>query len=155
MSKLKTLMIKHANHSRLIDEQMVSANIDRSATLGSFDWAQYHTVEEIHAWLDELVELFPGIVTTVNIGTSYEGRALKGVIIDFKAGTREGTPLVGMIEGGIHAREWISPATVTWIIKEFLTSEDPDVRVMAETFVWHILPVTNPDGYAYTFNGVS
>lgn len=60
-----------------------------------------------------------------------------------------------MIEGGIHSREWISPATVTWIIKEFLTSDDPDVRIMAESFIWHIIPITNPDGYVYTFDGVS
>lgn len=134
---------------------MIPAEIDRSTSLGSFNWIRYHTLAEIHTWLDELVELYPGIVTTVNIGTSHEGRALKGVIIDFKAGEREGTPLVGMIEGGIHSREWISPATVTWIIKEFLTSDDPDVRIMAESFIWHIIPVTNPDGYAYTFDGVS
>lgn len=60
-----------------------------------------------------------------------------------------------MIEGGIHAREWISPATVTWIIKEFLTSNNTDVKLMAETLVWHIFPVTNPDGYAYTWDSVS
>lgn len=60
-----------------------------------------------------------------------------------------------MIEGGIHSREWISPATVTWIIKEFLTSTNTDVRNLAETFVWHIFPVVNPDGYVYTFSDVS
>lgn len=91
---------------------------------------------------------------TVTIGSGNEGRALKGVIIDFKSGQRE-TPLIGMIEGGIHAREWISPATVTWIIKEFLTSDNPDVRFMAEAFVWHVFPVVNPDGYEYTFTHVS
>lgn len=60
-----------------------------------------------------------------------------------------------MIEGGIHAREWISPATVTYVINEFLTSTDPDVRAMAENIVWHIFPVVNPDGYVYTFTDVS
>lgn len=140
---------------RLIDAQRIPANIDRSTTLGSFSWNQYHNLNEIHDWLDELVTLYPGIVTVVNIGTSHEGRLLKAVVIDFKAGNRGDNPLIGMIEGGIHAREWISPATVTWIIKEFLTSSDPDVRFLAEAFVWHILPVTNPDGYVHTFDGVS
>lgn len=60
-----------------------------------------------------------------------------------------------MIEGGIHAREWISPATVTWIIKEFLKSTDPNIRDLAENIVWHIFPVVNPDGYSYTFSDVS
>lgn len=134
---------------------MMPAKIDRSATLGSFSWNQYHNLSVIHAWLDELAVLYPGVVTTVTIGTSFEGRLLKAVVIDFNAGNRGDNPLIGMIEGGIHSREWISPATVTWIIKEFLTSNDPDVRFLAEAFIWHILPVTNPDGYTYTFDGVS
>lgn len=91
----------------------------------------------------------------MSLGQSNEGRELKGIVIDFKAGDKRENPLIGMIEGGIHAREWISPATVTWIIKEFLTSDDPDVRFMAETFIWHIVPVLNPDGYEYTFTNVS
>lgn len=89
------------------------------------------------------------------MGTSYEGRSIKGVVIDFQPDARGERPLTGMIEGGIHAREWISPATVTWIINEFLTSNDADVRFMAETFVWHIFPVVNPDGYVFTFTDVS
>ncbi|XP_053613736.1 zinc carboxypeptidase-like [Plodia interpunctella] len=139
-----------ANVQELIDAQMIPAD-GRSETLGSFSWNKYHNLDEIHAWLDELADLYPGVVTTVTIGQSYESRPIKGVLIDFKNSDREGTPLVGMIEGGIHAREWISPATVTWIIKEFLTSDDADVRFLAETFVWHIFPVVNPDGYVYTF----
>nr|UPI76679.1 M14 metal carboxypeptidase 2 [Antheraea yamamai] len=142
------------NVQALIDAQLRPAkDIDRSTTLGSYSWDRYYNLQHIHAWLDELTTLYPGIVTTMVIGTSYEGRELKGIVIDFKAGDRGENPLVAMIEGGIHAREWISPATVTWIIKEFLTSDDPDVRFLAETFIWHIIPVTNPDGYDYTFNG--
>lgn len=97
--------------------------------------------------------MYPNIVTTVTIGASVEGRPIKGVIIDHKP-ERE-SPLKAMIEGGIHSREWISPATVTWIIKEFLNSTDPEVKSMAEAFVWHIFPVINPDGYAYSFTTVS
>uniref|UniRef100_A0A1E1VZW2 Zinc carboxypeptidase A 1 n=1 Tax=Pectinophora gossypiella TaxID=13191 RepID=A0A1E1VZW2_PECGO len=135
---------------KLIDAQLKpAANTDR-ASLGSFTWNSYHNLAEIHAWLDELQEMYPNVVETVTIGHSLEGRAIKGVIIDFQS-EREGNPLTGMIEGGIHAREWISPATVTWIIKEFLTSTDADVRFLAETFVWHIFPVANPDGYVHTF----
>ncbi|XP_041969318.1 zinc carboxypeptidase-like [Aricia agestis] len=141
-----------SNVQDLINAQM-QPTVGRSTSLGSFNWEQYHSLATIHAWLDELQTMYPGIVTTVNVGSSYEGRQIKGVIIDFKSGQRGDNPLIGMIEGGIHAREWISPATVTWIIKEFLTSTDPDVRFMAETFVWHIIPVINPDGYSYTFDG--
>lgn len=139
----------------VIDAQMQPSQSAERATLGSFTWTNYHSLEEIHAWLDELKELYPDVVTLKTIGTSYEGRDIRGIIIDFKQGQRSDKPLIGMIEGGIHAREWISPATVTWIIKEFLTSTDTNVRSMAEAFIWHMFPVINPDGYVYTFTNVS
>ncbi|XP_045776148.1 zinc carboxypeptidase-like [Maniola jurtina] len=140
-----------SNVQELIRAQMQPSHTTKSSKLGSFSWDQYHNLDEIHTWLNELEKMYPDIVTAITIGRSNEGRNITGVIIDFKAGARGNNSLTGMIEGGIHAREWISPATVTWIIKEFLTSKDPDVRFMAETFVWHIFPVINPDGYSYTF----
>ncbi|XP_037963440.2 zinc carboxypeptidase [Plutella xylostella] len=140
------------NLQKLIDATMQPAVSSRSTEkLGSLSWDRYYSLEEIHAWLDELEELYPNNVKTVNIGVSTEQRQIKGVIIDLKPDDRAEKPLTGMIEGGIHSREWISPATVTWIIKEFLTSTDPGVKQMAESFVWHIFPSINPDGYAYTF----
>ncbi|GBP80206.1 Zinc carboxypeptidase A 1 [Eumeta japonica] len=138
------------NVQELIDAQLRPASI-QGRNSGSFNWTQYHDLAAIHAWLDELGETYPNIVTVLVIGQSNEGRDIKGVKIDFRPENRGENPLIGMLEGGIHAREWISPATLTWVINEFLTSTDPDVRFMAETFVWHIFPVTNPDGYEYTY----
>ena len=139
----------------LIQAQVTPANIGRNTQFGSLNWNRYHNLEEIHSWLDELQDLYPEIVTTLTIGRSNEGREIKGVIIDFRSGNRGSNPLVAMIEGGIHGAEWISPATVTWIIKEFLSSNDLEIRHMAEAFIWHIFPIVNPDGYAYTFSTVS
>lgn len=53
------------------------------------------------------------------------------------------------IDGGIHAREWITPATVTWMMKE-LIENDADHPELLEKLDWFILPIVNPDGYAYT-----
>lgn len=143
-----------ANVQELIDAQLKTAipNANsRSSTLGGMSWDRYYGLENIYNWLDELETLYPNVVTTINIGNTFEGRQIRGIVIDLKPGQRDERPLTAMIEAGIHAREWISPATATWIIKEFLTSDDPAIRSMAETFVWHIIPVANPDGYAYTF----
>lgn len=49
----------------------------------------------------------------------------------------------------------MSPATVTYILNAILTSTDPEVRTLAERYTWYIFPVINPDGYTYTFGGVS
>ena len=53
------------------------------------------------------------------------------------------------IDGGIHAREWITPASVTWMMKELIENDaaHPD---LTEKLDWYILPIMNPDGYAYT-----
>lgn len=81
----------------------------------------------------------------INIGPSFQDRVLKGVKISYGTGKRS-----VFIEGGIHAREWISPATVTYIINEILTSIDPSFRKIVENFDWYIFPVVNPDGYVYS-----
>ncbi|XP_063626097.1 uncharacterized protein LOC134797683 isoform X2 [Cydia splendana] len=53
------------------------------------------------------------------------------------------------IDGGIHAREWISPATVTFFINQFAENFDEESDDIKNTD-WYFLPVVNPDGYEYT-----
>jgi murein tripeptide amidase MpaA len=50
---------------------------------------------------------------------------------------------------GIHAREWITPAVVTYIVRELTDFAESNVDVV-QNLDWYILPVTNPDGYLYT-----
>lgn len=116
----------------------------------SMDWTSYHRLDDINAWLDSLAEQYPDKVEVVVGGKSYEGRELKGVKVSFKEGNK-----AVFIEGGIHAREWIAPATVTYILNELLTSEDAGVRSMAESYDWYVFPSVNPDGFEYTFTAVS
>ncbi|XP_072929534.1 uncharacterized protein [Epargyreus clarus] len=136
---------------KAIDKQLEPAEtIARSNTsfLG-YSWERYHTLDQIYKWLDDLVDTYPNIVSNFSIGTSVEGRDIRGIKIDYNPNRRR--KVIGVFEGTLHAREWISPAMVTWVIKEFLTSRDPEVRIMAENMEWHMIPVVNPDGYVYTF----
>ncbi|XP_021942856.1 zinc carboxypeptidase-like isoform X2 [Zootermopsis nevadensis] len=110
-----------------------------------FGWTDYYTLDEIYAWLDSLVEKYPGVVTPIVGGESYEGRQIRGVKVSYKTGN----PGVAL-EGGIHAREWISSATATYILNKLLTSEDPVIKDLAQSFDYYVFPVTNPDGYVYT-----
>ncbi len=55
-----------------------------------------------------------------------------------------------LIEANIHAREWISSATATWLLNELLTSTDPAVVDIATNYNWFFIPVLNPDGFHYT-----
>lgn len=83
------------------------------------------------------------------MGYSYEGRQILGVKVNFGGGAGKKQLF---FEGTIHSREWISAATVTWILNEILTSTDPEVRSLAANYEWYMLPVANPDGYTYTWN---
>lgn len=104
-------------------------------------------METINAWLDDLVVKYPNLITRLEAGTSYEGRKIKGIKLSHKINNT-----AVFVEAGIHAREWISPATATFILNQLLTSSDPAVRDIAENFDWFFFPVFNPDGYKSTFD---
>jgi murein tripeptide amidase MpaA len=40
--------------------------------------------------------------------------------------------------------EWISPATLTYIMNELLTSTDPDIVEVANYVDWYFIPFANP-----------
>ncbi len=54
------------------------------------------------------------------------------------------------LDGGIHAREWITPATVTFMIHQLVEVQDPSEADLLDNLDWYILPVVNPDGYEHT-----
>ncbi|KXJ71765.1 hypothetical protein RP20_CCG019741 [Aedes albopictus] len=137
--KLDPILVSSNLQSAIDNEQ---PNRSRRA---SFGWEDYHTLEEIYAWLDELVVQHGDVLSVETIGHSYEQRELKVIKLSYK----EGNPGI-FIDANIHAREWITSATVTWILNELLTSDDPAVRELAESYDWYIVPVANPDGFVYT-----
>ncbi|KYN04096.1 PREDICTED: zinc carboxypeptidase-like [Cyphomyrmex costatus] len=132
----------HINDVQKLIDETVPKTQTRS---GSFDFTNYHTLDEIYKNLDDLAKQYPDKVQTVVAGQTYEGREIKGVKVSFK----DNNPGI-FIEGGIHAREWISSATTMYILHQLLTSNNTDVRALAESHDWYIFPLFNPDGYVYT-----
>uniref|UniRef100_A0A182T0J0 Zinc carboxypeptidase A 1 n=1 Tax=Anopheles maculatus TaxID=74869 RepID=A0A182T0J0_9DIPT len=137
-------------------ERNVQQLIDREATTVKpvttdpveLGWEHYYQLETIYAWMDSLASRFPEFVSTLEIGYSYEGRPIKGV----KLSRRPDNKAI-VVEGGIHAREWISPATATFLLHELITSEDPSVQELGTAYDWYFFPIVNPDGYRFTFTG--
>lgn len=111
----------------------------------AFDWTSYHTLDEIYAWLDNLLITHSNILTNIVIGQSFENRTIRAVKLSHKAGN----PAI-FIESHIHANEWITSATATWLLNELLTSTDLDVVELAQNIDWYIVPVLNVDGFVYT-----
>ncbi|XP_012531386.1 zinc carboxypeptidase [Monomorium pharaonis] len=139
MNRIKAPHQVHIDNVQTLVDKTTTANQSTS-----FDEA-YRTLWEIYKNLDDLAEQYPDKVKVVVGGSTFEKRQIKGVKVSFKANN----PGI-FIEGGIHAREWIGPATVMYILHQLLTSKDPDVRALAESHDWYIFPVFNPDGYVFT-----
>jgi murein tripeptide amidase MpaA len=99
-------------------------------------FADYQDVQTIWAFLAAI----PG-VTQISIGKTYLGENMNA----FKIGT--GSKHI-VFHGGIHAREWISPATVTYIAHQLATN--PEAAELRNKFTFYVLPVLNVDGYKAT-----
>ncbi|XP_037958092.1 zinc carboxypeptidase-like [Teleopsis dalmanni] len=131
-----------SNVQDLIDAEVATTRADDGATFG---WTRYYELHEIETWLDGILAAYPDVTQEFIIGSSYENRPIRGIKISHKPGN----PVI-FIESNIHAREWITSATATWFINELLTSTVAAVRDLAENYDWHIIPVFNVDGFAYS-----
>lgn len=120
-------------------------------TKGSdLNWTHYCQLETIMDYLQHVSDKYD-FVTLLTIGQSFEGRPIKGIKISKPSASNAAKTSV-FIEGGIHAREWISPSTVTYLINQLLTSKMAEVQALTNDFDWFFFPVVNPDGYVYTFD---
>ncbi|KAK2155194.1 hypothetical protein LSH36_246g01004 [Paralvinella palmiformis] len=134
--------------SRLLDDidvQLQEWNKEHKGIVG-----KYPTYDEILAWFDELKTNYSGWIDTLDIGNTYDGRIHRSLKIS-TGGTGKWKVY---IEGAMHAREWISPATVIYITDQLIqgyANGDPEIVEWMEMLDWYILPVANPDGYDYCF----
>ncbi|XP_068082032.1 carboxypeptidase B-like [Anabrus simplex] len=108
-------------------------------------WHRYHQYKDIDSYLGYLAKTHNDICQTEVIGKSSEGRDLKLIKVSNGAANK---PAI-WIDGGLHGREWISPATVTYILLQLVEFRDQHPELL-EAFDWYILPVGNPDGYEYS-----
>eukprot|EP00842_Homolaphlyctis_polyrhiza_P004539 jgi/Hompol1/5086/HPOL_004148-RA len=135
------------------NQQAVLAAIPQNVPVSSAPsfFSNYHTLEEYHAYFDSLVAKYPAIVTPFSIGSSYEKRDIKGIKIHVPSPTNS-TKREMIFHGGMHAREWIGPAVVSYITTELLDKygRDDDVTKLLDTFDFSIIPVLNVDGFVYT-----
>ena len=53
------------------------------------------------------------------------------------------------IECGAHSREWLGPAVCLQIINSLV--HDAESQPLLEQYEFYVLPLINPDGYAYTW----
>ena len=111
----------------------------------SYDWNNYYSHRHINDFIDELAYANPLWVKTKSIGKTYEGRDMK--VIEISHAGPEAP--IAWIEAGIHAREWISSATATYIANELVNNYDENKEIVDNLNIYR-LPMANPDGYEFS-----
>lgn len=79
-----------------------------------FDYQKYHPLNEIYDWIYAIAKQYSDIVDVFNVTTSFEGRPLTTLKISVPNSSGKRKPAI-WFDGGIHSREWISPATVIYM----------------------------------------
>jgi len=136
------------NVQELVDGQLTAQSMF-SNDVGDIDYSVYHTYDEVITWIKTLPSAYPNLVTLVPLGSSYQGRELLAVKI-----TAGSTPKPAIwFDGGLHAREWITTATVIYILGNILSDygTDPTITTLVNGLEIYVLPIFNPDGYSYTW----
>ncbi|XP_077663365.1 carboxypeptidase A1-like [Eretmochelys imbricata] len=134
----------------LVDEeqtQMIRQHF-MPQSVETFNYASYHTLDEIYNFMDLLVAANPNLVSKIQIGNSYEGRPL--YVLKFSTGGTK-RPAI-WIDTGIHSREWITQASGVWFAKKIVDSygKDPSLTSILDNLDIFLEIVTNPDGFAFT-----
>ncbi|XP_004642813.1 carboxypeptidase A1 [Octodon degus] len=130
-------------------EQMLTAKARAWVrSTDAFNYATYHTLEEIYDFIDLLVSENPQLVSKIQIGNTYEGRPI--YVLKFSTGGNN-RPAI-WIDTGIHSREWVTQASGVWFAKKITEDygQDASVTAILDNMDIFLEIVTNPDGFAFT-----
>jgi len=155
------LSLHNISHSIMINDieplaqaQLLTATNAKSLSgvAAAADWfTAYHNYNDTVEWMQQLAKNYSSLASLVTIGISYEKRPIYALRITSNRGPAK-KPQV-LYDGGIHAREWIAPATVGYIAFQLITQygKDPSVTALVDAIEWNMVPIFNVDGYQFTF----
>ncbi|MBU0638296.1 MAG: hypothetical protein KKB50_05480 [Planctomycetes bacterium] len=138
------------SYSVMIEDMQPLVEAQRARPIGRGTWDAYMDYDEILAYLDTLVVLRPDLASLFVVGQTIEGRDMVGIRITGPgAGAKPGI----LYEGGIHAREWITPPVVLYTADQLVRNydTDPEIHELVDRCEWFLVPVFNVDGYIYTW----
>ena len=111
----------------------------------SFNFDNYFRWNNHKDFLSCLSTTYPDRAQIINIGSSIEGREIRVIKIGKPRADGIAKPAV-WIDGGIHAREWISPAAVEYVVHQLVENVGIENNNLVDIFDIYVVPVLNPDG---------
>ncbi|XP_059567778.1 carboxypeptidase A1 [Myotis daubentonii] len=143
-----TIMIEDVQSLLDEEEEQMFAFQARAASTDTFNYATYHTLDEIYGFMDMLVAEHPQLVSKLQIGKTYEGRPI--YVLKFSTGGNN-RPAI-WIDTGIHSREWVTQASGIWFAKKITQDygQNPAFTAILDKMDIFLEIVTNPDGFAFT-----
>ncbi|MES2767431.1 MAG: M14 family zinc carboxypeptidase [Bacteroidota bacterium] len=131
------------------DRTLAGSGVPQNFKLGSM--GGFYTLQEAYSEFDSMREKFPNLVSAPEkIGTSIEGRPIFAYRISTPVFTN--AKLEVLYTALHHAREPGGITTLTyflWDILERFKSGDAEAKYLLENRELYIIPLINPDGYAY------
>jgi len=107
---------------------------------------------QIADYAQELQRKYPDRVKVESMGKTVEDRDLWVIKVSNQLEANKNPAI--FVDAGIHAREWIAPATALYLLNQI--TENPDVSAsLLNGLDWYIVPVLNPDGYEFSHAKVS
>lgn len=132
-----------------------SSDAARQARAGTV----FRSYSEAGGIRDELVataKANPGLTKLVSIGRTVQGQEILALKVTKGARqSADGSRPAVLYNGAQHAREWITPEMVRRLMHWYVDGygSDPTVTGLLDRNELWFVPVSNPDGYDYTFTG--
>ncbi|XP_055840766.1 carboxypeptidase B-like [Episyrphus balteatus] len=142
----------NANVGKTIEAEFAANRKPRTWNSRKLGTERYHSHDDINNYLDVLAEEYPSRVFVKKVGKTYENRTMKTITIT--NGDGKANKKIIFVDGGMHAREWISPAAVVYVIEQLVENYEENKELLAD-YNWVIMPVVNADGYEYTQQSTS
>jgi hypothetical protein len=117
-------------------------------------WNRYYDYAELLDIMHRLQAAYPEFVRTEDIGRTYEGRAMRVLVLTNQA-TGKDREKVGMwVDGNVHGNEVQGAEAALylawWLLEKYDTNER--ARALLDRRVFYILPSQNPDGRDHWFH---